>query len=238
MEFPNSIDRVSEYYKRHGFKATISRAALAVKRGLFSGRMLVFYCDLAEQNLHAVAIPSSMRIDRLTNEAQLSARDLEEMTSFWNPKQARRNIKERFAKEASLWLIKFQDKLAGFSWTLKGRSIEPYYFPLACNDVQLFDFYVFPRFRGRAILWLLIVHILYELRAEGAARVFGDVAEWNAASLSFYKLIPFRPLGLTRSFTFFGYRFTRWIEGGTVEWVQEARVDRHQAPAMGRPHVP
>ncbi len=34
-------------------------------------------------------------------------------------------------KGALLWLIKSEDGLAGYGWTLQGRTIEPHYFPLA-----------------------------------------------------------------------------------------------------------
>ena len=77
------------------------------------------------------------------------------MTSFWNPKLAHRNIKERFDKGASLWLIKFEDRLAGYGWTLQGRTIEPHYFPLGQDDVHLFDFHVFPKYRGRGLTLFL-----------------------------------------------------------------------------------
>src|ERR1019366_6164229 len=44
MAISTSISRLAAYYKRHGFGATMRRAALAVERGLFSNRMVVFYC--------------------------------------------------------------------------------------------------------------------------------------------------------------------------------------------------
>ena len=64
-------------------------------------------------------------------------------------------------------MVECEDRLAGYGWTLQGQTIEPYYFPLAPDDVQLFDFYVFPKFRGRAIHWLLTGHILHAMAAEG-----------------------------------------------------------------------
>lgn len=146
MSFSSSINRIGEYCRRHGFKATISRASSAIKRELFSGRMIVFYCGLATQSSRAVPLPESARVDLLTSEAELGPEDLQEMTSFWNPKQARRNIKERFAKGASLWLINFGNDLAGYGWTLHGRTIAPYYFPIGSEDVQLCDFTCFPNF--------------------------------------------------------------------------------------------
>lgn len=221
MAIFTSISRLAAYYTRHGFSATIHRAGLAVKRALFSSRMVVFYCDLAKQTTAPANMPSSLKVERLSKYAELSPQDLHEMTSFWNPKQAHRDIRQRFEQGASLWLIWSGDSLAGYSWTLRGRTIAPYYFPMAQDDVQLFDFYVFSKFRGRAILWFLITHILSRLGEEGAARVFGDVAEWNQASLSFYKTVPFHRLGAVRSFTILGHTFVSWGANQPVRQAQD-----------------
>jgi GNAT superfamily N-acetyltransferase len=210
MAISASISRLAAYYERHGFGASIRRAALSLKRTLSSSRIVVFYCDLPRNATAATNMPAFLKVERIKNYAGLGAKDLLKMTSFWNPKQAHRDILERFEKGASLWLIWWEDSLAGYSWTMRGRTIAPYYFPMATDDVQLFDFYVFPQFRGRAILWFLITHILHLLQNEGAARVYGDVAEWNQASLSFYKTIPFERLGMVRSFTILGHTFVFW----------------------------
>lgn len=232
----NSVSRFTSYYALHGFRATIRRAGLALKRGLFASRMVVFYCDLSGQTVRPVNIPSSMSVDRLRGEAELSHAVLQEITSFWNPRQARRNIEERFAKGASLWLIKSEDRVAGYGWTLQGRTIAEYYFPMGPKDVQLFDFYVFPKFRGRALHWLLTAYILQTLAAEGAARAFADTGEWNQAQISSFKLTPFRPLGLVRSFTIFGHTFVYWVGNKPLEQVQKGTERRNEVQAMARSH--
>jgi hypothetical protein len=236
MSISNSISRFTAYCSRHGFRATIRRAGLALKRGLFAGRMVVFYCDLPRQLGRLVNIPGYIRVDRLRNEAELSPADLQEITSFWNPKQARRNIVERFADGASLWLIKSKDKVAGYGWTLRGRTIAEYYFRLGENDVQLFDFYVFPKFRGRALHWLLTAYIVQTLAAEGAARAFADTAEWNQAQLASFKMTPFRRLGLVKSFTLFGRTFVSWVENEPVEQIQKGTERRDKVPVMAKSH--
>jgi hypothetical protein len=220
MSISSSMTRIAAYYSRHGFVATIRRARLAAKRALFSNRMVIFYCDLAKQASPPADIPNFLKVERLRTYPEISPQDLQEMTSFWNPKQAHRNIKERFEKGASLWLIKSGDRLAGYGWTIQGRTIAPYYFPVAQDDVQLFDFYVFPKFRGRAMHWLLTAHILQTLAAEGRARAFADTGEWNQAQLSSLKMTPFRRLGLARSFTILGHTFVSWVENEPVEKIQ------------------
>ena len=221
MALSASISRLTSYYQRHGFATTLSRAAVAIRRSLLWHGGIVFCGDLAKQPGTPPDMPSSLAVLRLNAYAELRPEDLQELTSFWNPKQAHRNIHERFEKGASLWLIRSGNILAGYSWTLRGRTIAEYYFPMAQDDVQLFDFYVFPKFRGRAILWFLITLILQSLREEGATRVFGDVAEWNQASLSFYKTIPFQRLGRARTLTIFGRTFVSWTENEPLEKTQK-----------------
>jgi ribosomal protein S18 acetylase RimI-like enzyme len=151
------------------------------------------------------------------------------MTSVWHPELSGQRIRERFEKGASLWLLESEGQLACYSWTIKGRAIDGYYFPLGSDDVQLFDFYVFPKFRGRAVLWILLAEILQALRAEGAARVFGDVAEWNQPSLSFYKMTPFRLLGMVRTYRILGQVIIRWSSSEPPELVEKGITRRGRA---------
>jgi ribosomal protein S18 acetylase RimI-like enzyme len=236
MGISNSISRLAAYYTRHGFQATVRRARLAVKRALFSSRMVVFYCDLGNYTAAPINIPSSLKVERLRSYPELSLQDFEAMTSFWNPKQAYRNIRERFDQGSSLWLIKSGDRLAGYGWTLEGRTIAPYYFLLGEDDVQFFDFYVFPKFRGRAMHWLLTVYILEILAAEGRARAFADTREWNQAQLASFEMTPFRRLGLVRSFTILGHTFVSWVENKPAREIQKAGDERGQVSTVARSH--
>src|SRR5208283_5226096 len=136
MGISSSVSRLGDYYTRHGFGETIRRAGLAARRALFSSRSVLFYCDLATQVAPPADLPSFLKVERKKSAAELSPEDLQAMTSFWNPKLAHRNIKERFDVGASLWLIRFEGKLVGYGWTLRGRTIEPHYFPLGHDDVQ------------------------------------------------------------------------------------------------------
>jgi anti-sigma factor RsiW len=133
-------------------------------------------------------------------------------------------------------LIKSGDKLAGYGWTMLGRTIAPYYFLLGENDVQLFDFYVFPKFRGRAMHWLLTVYILQMLAAEGAARAFADTGEWNQAQLSSFAMTPFRRLGLVRSFAILGHTFVSWVENEPAVQLQKGTEQKDRASSMARSH--
>jgi hypothetical protein len=216
MRVSNSVSRLADYYGRHGLGATIRRAGLAGRQALFAGRMVVFYCNLDEQRLLPTSVPNTLEVKRVNTLAELSAEHLREMTSFWTPKLASRNIRERFEKGASLWLVEFEARLAGYGWTLQGRTIEPYYFPLAQNDVHLFDFHVFSHYRGRGMNPYLIGRILDVFATKFGGRAFIEAAEWNDAQLSSLRKTPFRCLGFVRSFRVFDHTLVSWRSGAPV----------------------
>jgi hypothetical protein len=173
--------------------------------------MTVFYCDLDERILRVASTPKAFAVERVSALTELSKEHLEEMTSFWNRKLANRNIRKRFEKGASLWMVKCDDRLAGYGWTLQGGTIEPYFFPLMQNDVHFFDFHVFPRYRGRGVNPYLVGQILDCFATNCRGRAFIEAAEWNNAQLSSLQKTSFRCLGSVRSFTILGHKWVSWI---------------------------
>lgn len=236
MAISISISRLTSYYKLHGFGATIRRAGLAVKRAVFSNRMVLFYCDLAMLTKAPANIPSSLKVERLRSYPELSPQDLKVMTSFWNPRQVHRNIRERFEKGASLWLIKSGENLAGYGWTLRGTTIEPHYFPLTEVDAHLFDFHVFPQYRGQGMNPLLVNHILRGLAGECGGRAFIEAAEWNEAQLSSLRKTPFRRLGSARKSTILHRTIVYWAENEPIEQIQKDMERTDGASTMARSH--
>lgn len=204
MSLSSAISRFGDYYDRNGFRATLSRFLLEARRALFFDRMVIFYCDLRPEALPQVNLPECLKVERYRDEKDVGPQDLHAITSFWNPNLAQRRLDERFRLGASLWLIKFEEQLAGYGWTLRGRTVEPHYFPLAKHDVQFLDFHVFPKYRGRAIDWFLMTYILHELAVEGCARAFGEAAEWNQPSLASFGMTPFCRLGIAKKIAVHG----------------------------------
>jgi len=237
MSISSSISRFAVYLKRNGLVATAGRISLGVRRTLFANRMVIFYCDIPSQQCCSTDLPGFLKVERHQRVTDLNAQDLQEITSFWNPKLARRNLEERFRLGASLWLIRFQSQLAGYGWTLQGRTVEPHYFPLGERDVQFLDFHVFPKFRGRAIDWVLMTEILHRLAEDGMARAFGEAAEWNKASLSSFAMARFLRLGAAKKFVLFGRTFVWWDHQGVEERLDSKKVSL-AAARRNRPGVP
>jgi GNAT superfamily N-acetyltransferase len=221
MSISTSISRFAVHLSRHGFNATARRAALVFGRALFSNRMVLFYYDLSRQGSWPADLTISVKVERKRSEFDLDSQDLQEIIKFWNPKLASRQIKERFRRGASMWMIKSEDRLAGYGWTLQGCTIEPHYFRFGEDDVHLFDFLVFPKYRGQGLNSLLVTHILRNLAAESSGRAFIEAAEWNHAQLSSLRKTPFHRIGQARKLTILRRIIVCWDENKTAEQEQK-----------------
>ncbi len=191
----------------HGTQDTLRRGWLALQRAASAGRMVLFTC--------ALPLPDVSRmtgsLERKKNQATLSAEDLARLLSHWNPDATRRLMTERFAAHAELWLLREQGKIAAYGWSLKEKTMEPHFFQLRPGDVHLFDFFVFPEFRGRGLNPALVGQILATMSREGLKRALIEAAAWNKAQLASLKKTPFQQLGIARK-SFSGKPIVVWSD--------------------------
>lgn len=171
--------------------------------------MVLFYFDLQSSPLLAVDM-ASLTIERSCERETLLEQDYEEIVNFATPSITSRHIEERFRAGASIWLARWNGKLAGYGWSLTGRSIEPHYFAIAPSDVHLFDFLVFPEYRGHGINPALVMHILSSCRSEGCIRAYIEAAEWNEPQLKSLRKTGFRCLGKARKVKMIGRSVVVW----------------------------
>ncbi len=220
MFLSGSTSRLVNYYKRHGFRATLNRTLLFLRRLFSFPRMVLFYYDLTSCGLTAITENRSdgLKVERKICADEIDSRDLQQILNFWNPELSRCDLSKRFQKGASLWLIRSNGELAGYGWTLTGGTIERHYFPLGSNDVHLFDFLVFPEYRGRRINPVLVIHILDQMANEGRTRAYIEAAEWNRAQLASLSKTGFRLLGIARKISLLGRTFVQW---GSTEMQSE-----------------
>jgi ribosomal protein S18 acetylase RimI-like enzyme len=209
MGISRLISRLVAYYERNGSGATVRRAWLALSR-LFSPGVILFYCNLSGWISEQKPLPGFLTVERKRREEEVSSLDLEEIIKSWNPRVAHQNIKERFGLGASLWMIKSDSKLAGYGWTLRGHTIERHYYRLGPDDVHLFDFYVFPRYRGQGLNPLLVTEVLRTLAVERIERAFIEAAAWNRAQLASLRKTSFHRLGRASKLTILRCTIVFW----------------------------
>ncbi len=210
MHSPDFIRRFCQYAKRHGFRATLGRMGISCKRIWTGNRHVLFYCDLATFKPAEFDDPKFAKVEQKNAESELDGQDVSQIANVWNPEIAHRQISERFGQGASLWLFKLNGKLAAYGWTIVGRTVESHFMPLGKNDAHLFDFFVFPEYRGRRINPSLVTHILTKLALETKNRAFIEAAQWNTAQLSSLSKTPFRQFGLASKHDFFGKTLVVW----------------------------
>src|SRR5262249_26636486 len=146
MPFAEPISRAFGYWQRNGIAATGRRLIVSARRGFLGTRFVLFSCNLRDctpANLNEI---ESAPVERKNSQPEIKPDDLQRILLSWDPERVRRQISERFALGASLWLYKLDQKVAAFGWTLKGRTVEPHFFPLCPNDIHFFDFFVFPEY--------------------------------------------------------------------------------------------
>jgi GNAT superfamily N-acetyltransferase len=207
------IQRILDYSRRHGFRATIDRAWLACRRLPRGKQLVLFYCDLTRLPATPIDHVAPGRVDRICEESRLNAQDLAQIAEIGYAKGIRRQLSERFARGASLWLFKSQETLMGYGWTISGNTMAPHFYPLGRDDVHLFDFFVMPQYRGLGINISLVNHVLTALASEGKSRAFIEAAEWNRAQLRSLSRMPFNMLGQASKCRVLGKTIVVWTSG-------------------------
>lgn len=191
--------RLLSFYNKHGLSDTLGRALLEIKRRIFHGRAFLFITCLRTCNINYYpTFPSNVKVDQIGSESQISSKDMIVLTSHWNEEISKQQIQERLEKGAILWLAKNDSDIIGFGWSIVHSPIESHFFPLNEKDVHLFDYFVFPEYRGRNFNPALVNHILMNLRSEGYERVHIEAYSWNTSQLRSLRKTPFQLVGVAR----------------------------------------
>jgi GNAT superfamily N-acetyltransferase len=210
MQLPDFIERFLHYLKHHGFGATMRRIGLSLQRVGTGNRFVLYSCDLGSFRPETTDDLNGGKVERKDVPGELSPQEMAEIGSNWKTTRDKRRLRERFEQGASLWLFKVEGKIAGYGWTMIGHTVERHYFPLGANDAHLFDFFVFPEFRGRRINPLLVNCILKQLALENKPRAFIEAAVWNRPQLSSLGRTPFKPIGKAWKCCVFGRVLVVW----------------------------
>ena len=205
--------RFIEYYRRHGVLETCARIWLAMERAVWRGGLILFYSasdEIPEAEGNNQTIP--LEIEQIHREEDIPDLALKRILQHWNERLMKRHIKERFEKGARLWLAKVEKDYAGFGWSIVGTSIEPYFFPLSNSDAHLFNFHIFPEYRGNGINPLLVNHMLLVLKNEKINRALIETNTWNKAQIRSLEKTYFHKLGRARKITILGKTIVIWLQ--------------------------
>ena len=125
--------------------------------------------------------------------------------TIWNARLCRKIFAERFMKRSTMWLVRSDEKFAGYGWTMTGCTFESHYHPMGEHDVHLFDFMVFPISGWQGINSTLVSHTLQQSAAENKVRAYIETSEWNLPMLTSLRRTGFQSFGTARKISFLGH---------------------------------
>jgi len=173
--------------------------------------MTLLCCSLPVQS---GKMPHGLSVERAVGPSTLAIADRERLVDTWNPTIRARQIAERFDAGSELWLAKLDGKLAGYGWTIQGKTIEPHFFPIQHDEVHVFDFFMFPKFRGRGLNGAFVMDILMRLSGEGIRRAHLETAAWNKSAIRHLRKTSFTPFATAIKLCVFGHPIVLWLSWG------------------------
>jgi hypothetical protein len=196
--------RWNRYLWTHGPIMTTRRAVIGLKRIRCLGKHVIFSCELPlrdqiEEN------PISVKAVDSADEA-----DIQRVLTHWDERAAKQMTDERFKLGAKLWLARKESNLVAFGWTIHGKPVSSHFFRFTPTDVHLFDFVVFPEYRGKRINSDFLRAILSSLGQTGGRRAYIECLAWNAQQLRSLSRTPFKQVGVGRKIDFCGRTVVLW----------------------------
>ena len=210
MVEPVLVSRLIRYYKAQGLLKTFYRILEKLWYLVFPKANILYCVDLAELNTDRYVRPENMQIISYKNMNEIEEGEMAALTGYFSEYIIKRQMEERFDMGAVLWLLKVDDRVAGMIWSIKAKTVRPYYFLLATNDVHLFDNEIFSDYRGRGLNIILIEYALSGLRSMGLVRAFIDTNLRNTAEIRSLAKTSFNDFGLARKIHFGGRDITIW----------------------------
>jgi GNAT superfamily N-acetyltransferase len=158
------------------------------------------------------ALPAGIVIERYNTYDEAVRPAMKRIVDYWGREGMTQKVKDRYAKGAILWVVKWQGEIAGFVWSISGKMLAPWYLPTTLHDGYIFDAVTFEEYRGRGLYPLLMNFVLGKLKSEGISRMVGELYSTNSASLRGLKKTYYHSFGLAKKFRIFGRNITIWSQ--------------------------
>ena len=192
------LSKFVKFYKSKGLFYALRRGVYKLGDLTYRGPYVFFCADLTQMTTKADILPAGFSIECCKAEGDISLQDREILLRNIRERDLQRDMKERFAKGTLFWLVRVGNELAGYIWTIRGTTIEPYIHPLAANDVHFFDNLIFEEFRGRGINPVLVSYVLSEMQKQHCVRAFIETRMTNISEIRSLAKTCFRKCGLAK----------------------------------------
>lgn len=177
------LERLARYYRSKGLASTVKQIGQKIKDSVCRKPYYLYAVDLADRADCENELSSSIEVVAYQKEADVPSEIVQPFFERLGEKAMRHYMNVRFGKGAWLWVVCMDRQAAGYLWSIRGGTVEPHYFPLTANDVNLFDDMILEPYRGRGLNAMLINLVLSELKKQSVVRVFIDTQTTNRAEI-------------------------------------------------------
>jgi len=208
------IKRLKHYYKRCGIIQTIKHsiyvlAYLPVRR-VMPPYSVIFCVDLTRLARDSSVLTDGYVVKVCKNRTELSRDDRASLDNHHGGDIVEHHLKERYSRDACLWLLKKDETCCGLVWTLPQHPIKKYYWPLGPLDVHCFSNEIFPELRGQGLNAILIRCVLSGLKNQGYQRAFIETDEDNLSQIKALSRTSFTVKGHAKVRCILGRRIVIW----------------------------
>lgn len=214
------LSKVATHYRKEGLLPTLRHLGQRLNRGFLPHAWVFFCCDMKDVEATSDGDDGLVVVARNTmgevapeEYATLARRERGESV-------VRAQMDERFSKGARLWLAKIDDRVVASRWTIRGTTVEPYFFPLREHDVHFFDAEVDANSRGLGLNHRFIRAIFRQLKTQGCSHAFVETKVWNKACLRSFARTEFRQVSEVLQFKLPNRNIVIWKPGPSKVWAE------------------
>jgi hypothetical protein len=188
----------------------------------------VIWCDdLTKMDAEGFVLPENLKIERYYSIDQISKEDLEsflQQDSDLMGSASSKLLRERLSKGAALWLLKENNHVCGYWWTIANNHVTPTYLPHIDTDVHAIGVELFESFRGRGHLFRhFIKAIQLTLKEEGFKRYYAETYLTNKRALNAIFNVGEHKVGTASRFSLFGKNVVIWHEMSETRDIEPKR---------------
>ncbi|NIQ15925.1 MAG: GNAT family N-acetyltransferase, partial [Candidatus Dadabacteria bacterium] len=195
MPIDHKFIRIKRFYDENGLLKTVRQFFSVAIRDIFKNRFIIFYAELTQMTDDFI-LPDENTVVCRSKEEELSEQEMNSLYFHRGREIISYQLGKRFKEGAIIWFIKMNETPLGFIWSIRQKTIQPYFFPMCKNDVHLFDNEIFKEYRGKGINRLLIGSTLFELKRRGMVRAFIETGIWNKPEIRSLAKTEFNKLGM------------------------------------------
>jgi hypothetical protein len=203
------LNRLTRLYKTYGFGELIKRVLIRIWHSIYTKPDVIYFADLPLLSSE-VRLKEMCRVVERRSCDSMEHCELDSLCNYIGRSIAMYQLKERFSKGASIWLLKKGDECLGMVWTIMGDTIEPFYYFMGKKDVHFFNNEIFITYRGQGFNSGLIEYVLIIMKERGCVRAYIETNKRNVREQRSLKKTSFRIVGLAKKTNWFGKHLTVW----------------------------